>query len=246
MLRFAVVSEASADFHIATELADRIIVESIGWMDHESLSSQREWISTTATGERLDWKSMRRLARDAGIRARGHFQDRPGEPDAAAARRAILFLSRLYPDLDGILLIRDRDRDVQRLEGLQQARQQSDNHQGVVIGLAIEERESWVICGFNPLNEAEERRLDQERNRVGFDPRMASHELNARHEENVPRSPKRVLRALTLGNLDRERQCWQVTQLDQLRARGQKNGLTAYLDEVRQRLAPLFGHVSTE
>jgi hypothetical protein len=38
-LRFAVVHEAEAEFHTATELADRVLVEAIDWLDEEMLAA---------------------------------------------------------------------------------------------------------------------------------------------------------------------------------------------------------------
>jgi hypothetical protein len=43
--RFAVVHEAAADFQTATELADRVFLESINWIDECLLPDQREWVS---------------------------------------------------------------------------------------------------------------------------------------------------------------------------------------------------------
>ena len=34
--RFAVVHEAEADFHTATELADRVLMEAIDWLDAQA------------------------------------------------------------------------------------------------------------------------------------------------------------------------------------------------------------------
>ena len=49
---------------------------------------------------------------------------------------------------------------------------------------------------------------------------------------------------LTAGNLDRERRCWVGASLPTLRDRGAENGLAAYLDDVRDRLAGLFGRAA--
>src|SRR5262245_35085710 len=108
-LRFAVVHEAEADFQTATELGDRVLLEAIEWLDEEQLVYQREWLAHTSEGKRLAWKGMKQLAREAGIRAHGHFDGEPIMADAAAARRAILFLRDRIPDLKGIVLIRDQD-----------------------------------------------------------------------------------------------------------------------------------------
>ena len=72
---------------------------------------------------------------------------------------------------------------------------------------------------------------------------MGSCELTACKNNQAKRSPKRVLQELTAGDPDRERICWQQTPLVTLRERGTENGLTAYLDEVRTKLAPLIGHI---
>ena len=42
-LQFAVVYEAPADFQTATELADRVLVESIDWLEEDQIEYQRTW-----------------------------------------------------------------------------------------------------------------------------------------------------------------------------------------------------------
>src|SRR5258708_20772153 len=96
-LKFAVVHEAIADFHTATELADRILCDTIEWLDEDLLPHQRNWLDKSTEGHRLSWTGMKQLASAAGIRASGHFDGEPGLPDAAAARRAIRFLRQEFP-----------------------------------------------------------------------------------------------------------------------------------------------------
>src|SRR5262249_51652701 len=90
-LRSAVVHEAEANLTTATEMAARVLVNAIDWLDEDLLGHQREWVAQVPNG-RLTWKRIKQLAREAGIQVRGHFEDEPGLPDARAARRAILFL----------------------------------------------------------------------------------------------------------------------------------------------------------
>src|SRR5262249_51155131 len=111
-------------------------------------------------------------------------------------------------------------------------------------GLAIVERESWVVSGFEPQDEGESARLEVEKQTLAFDPRLRSHELTACKDNQATRSPKRVLRQLAGDDRHRERRCWTEPPLELLRERGAANGLAAYLHEVRHRLAPLIGHVS--
>lgn len=244
--RFAVVYEAEADFHTATELADRVLADTIDWLDEHLIADQREWVGTVPVDRRLTWKAIPQLAHAAGIRAHGHFDGEPGEADAAAARRAILYLLASIPDPKAILLIRDQDDQPERRVGLEQARGQHHGEVVIVIGLAVVEREAWVISGFDPRDDAETGRLAAERRTLGFNPCERSHELTACKDDNATRSPKRVLRTLSGDDRHRERRCWMDTPLSLLRERGGENGLAAYLNEIRERLARLLGHVPRE
>lgn len=241
--RFVIVCEARADFETASELADRVLCESVDWLQEEDLDYQRSWLHHTTTGESLTWTGIKHLARNAGITIQGYFDNQPGAADAQLARRAILYLLTTFPDLDAILLIRDQDNQPERLNGLEQARNHDYSGKAIVIGVAVVERESWVICGFEPKNNEERDQLETERRRLGFNPQFKSHELTACSDDTAVRSPKRVLRQLAGGVRERERLCWTETSLDVLRKRGDKNGLAVYLREVRDRLAPLIGHV---
>ncbi len=242
-LKFAVVHEAPADFQTATELADRVLVESIEWLEEDHVDYQRTW-SREAGGAPLKWTRLKQLARDVGINAIGFFDGEPKEIDAQAARRAIRYLRYAVPDLAAVLLIRDQDDQPARRTGLEQARQQESSALPTIVGLAVVERESWVIAGFDPQNDSENSRLAAERQTLGFDPRLGSHNLTACKDDNARRSPKRVLRALCDGDTDRERRCWRETTLATLRTRGAENGLVPFLDEVRNKLAILIGHIS--
>ncbi len=241
---FAVVHEAVADFTTATELADRVLIEAIDWLEEDQLPYQRGWVGETADGHRLSWTEIKQLARASGVRSHGHFDGEPGLPDAIAARRAIDYLQLTFPELKAVVLIRDQDDQADRRDGLEQARR--EDHEGlvIVVGLAIVERECWVVCGFEPRDDSERARLEDARQQVGFYPHERSHDLKGCKDDNAKLSPKRVLRVLTDGNYDRERRCWKETSLDVLRQRGKENGLADYLHEVRERLAPLIGRVS--
>ena len=212
--------------------------EAIAWLDEDQLSYQRSWIAEAPDGHRLTWTAIKNSAHAKRIRVRGHFKGKPALPDAKAARRAILYLLDTFPTLDAVVLIRDQDDEPVRVEGMNQARDQDDGAIAIVIGMAVVERESWVISGFDALDEPESARLDAARKELGFNPHETSHELTACKNDTAKRSPKRVLRALTGGDPERERRCWRDTALSILHDRGAHNGLADYLAEVRDRLAP--------
>ena len=121
-LRFAVVYEATADFQTATELADRVFVESIDWLEEDLLDHQRTWIREwSGVTTDLEANQAHRALRWIQS-ARVSTTSEPAKPDARAAHRAILYLRYAIPELAGILLIRDQDDQTERREGLEQAR----------------------------------------------------------------------------------------------------------------------------
>jgi hypothetical protein len=240
--RFFVVYEAPADFTTATELADRVLYAEIPWLDSDEtlLDSQRQWNGEDQPGEPLKWTSIPDRAQELGIRVHGHFNGEPGLADAKAARRAIAYVLRRHETVDAILLIRDRDDEAERRRGLEQARAWGSSLTRIVIGLAIPERECWVLSGFEPKDDAEREKLDEEIRHLGFHPCRESHQLTACKDDQAKRSPKRVHAKLIGRDRDRDRECWKVTALSVLAERGADNGLRDYLDEVRNILVSLI------
>jgi hypothetical protein len=153
--RFFVIYEAPADFTTATELADRVLTAEIDWLDETLLDSQRPWIGEDRPGEPLTWTSIPSRAHVLGIKVHGHFSGESGLADARSARRALAYELRRHETVDAILLIRDRDDQPQRRQGLEQARASFASLTRIVIGLAVPERECWVLSGFEPKDEAE-------------------------------------------------------------------------------------------
>lgn len=237
----AVVCESPADFTTGSQLLDRILQEQIAWLsDQDDLTPFRRFVGETTQVHFVEWRKIKQLARDLGIRAQGRFECQPAEPDAKVARRAILALERLHPDLSAIVLLRDADRSPERRLGLEQARDLVRHRARVIIGLADPNREAWVISGFEPKSPQEQQRLDSECQRLKFDPRTCSERLNASGADE-DRNAKRVLAALTQEDSERQAECWRVTPLDILRQRGAGNGLKHYFDDLQHHLVPLFG-----
>lgn len=58
--------------------------------------------------------------------------------------------------------------------------------------------------------------------------------------EAAKKSPKRVLAKLTQGEEEREAQRWSAASVEQMSARGAKNGLAEFVHEVEKELSPLF------
>lgn len=234
-----VVCEADADRRTACGLADRVLCEEISWIEPELLETQRSWRGLDSGHSYVKWSQTGHLFRKSGLKAHGHFDGLPGAPDAFAARRVLLLLRRADFTPDAVILIRDSDGDLARRTGLEQARAEWQEPIPIVLGLAHPKREAWVLAGFEPKDEEEKKRLLTERQALGFDPSLRAHQLLA-SETGALHDAKRVLANLTGGRVAREESCWMECHLEVLEERGVENGLTAYIQEVCERLVPLF------
>lgn len=239
-LSFVVVCEAKADFVTAAGLIDNVVCRSNPWIEPEFVIQQRDYLGIEPGRPYLLWSEITERSRGVRVRHKGHFNGVPGKADALAARRALHTIKLSMKEVDAVFLIRDVDNQPERREGLEQAREESGRPSQIVIGLARPMRECWVLAGFEPLDDLETAALEELRIALKFDPREQAHRLTARKDHET-RSPKRVLSCLTRGNHDREAACWKDAKLDVLRQRGTATGLAAFIREVEERVAPLFG-----
>jgi hypothetical protein len=234
----ALVCEAPADRGTTERITTRVVC------DHESLRGWMEPEYLQFRGYRPDdthllWREVKATAIANDVTVVGFINGLPASPDAHAALRALWLFYRLDPRPDAVMLIRDSDNDLERRDGLRKARDSEGWPFRVVVGFAHTKRECWHICGFEPKDETEQTRLDDERKALGFDPRLKSHELTAKNDEkNNKRSAKRVLSVLAGDDLDREAEC--LTAIAVLRNRGEENGLREFLEELETLLIPMF------
>jgi len=236
---FAVVCEAAADRETACGLADRVFCREVDWISEEVLDDYRQWRGLAENDSHLKWTDAAKLARQENIKLHGPFNDQPLVADELAARRAILLLKRSASQPDGVVLIRDDDRDKERRQGMERAREAIKLTVPIVIGLAHPKRECWILAGFEPCSADEQTVLDELRRQLGFDPRETAEELTAKHDHDL-KSAKRVLKVLTGSGREREEKCWRETDLGLLERRGRNSGLADYLQEVLKHLVLLF------
>lgn len=245
-LSIALVCEAPADRVTITTLAERLLLESADWIERETLPHHIRWRGFWATDSHLVWTDVRGHAKELGIVA-SFRRGQPRHPYSQNALRALLVLAASPDPLSGVVMVADSDNDTARLDGLHQAREHEQPKDfPLVVGLAHTKRECWHIAGFEPADAAESQRVAELGAELGFDFRMKSHELTAKHDAaHDKRSAKRVLSALTLGNHDRENACLMVPHVIFDR-RGTENGLCAFLTELRQRLLPAVTGIPPE
>jgi hypothetical protein len=235
----AVVCEADADRRAATLLSDRVLRETIEWISPETLPYLRRYRGLGDQDTYLKCSSVKEIARRRRITVHGFIGGEPRKPDAAMAERALVILATSEVPPGAVILTRDTDKERARRHGYDQARGAQRWPFVVIVGVAETKRECWILAGYEPRDDAEREILAREREDLGFDPLSSAEQLTA-SEKGARRDAKRVLDALTGCDSDREDACLEEAPLALLRQRGAKTGLAPYLQELEERLVPLF------
>lgn len=234
----ALVCESPVDRDTVVVLVHRVLCAAVEWIEPDSVDSFCTFRGLLSSEPCLMWEHVPGIARAHRQRFPGKFTGLPRE--AYTAFQALVLLLLVADDRPAaVLLVRDSDRDESRLTSLEHARQALATTAPVVIGVAHTKRECWVIAAYEPVSVDEQQSLDGIRQEVGFDPRIRSHELTAKHDGDKL-SAKRVLAVLTKNSREREATALQTTSLEILRDRGGENGLSDFLAELSDRLLPVF------
>lgn len=230
-------------FRIATALVDDALVSRVDWV-RDVLDSCREWRGLRS-GERWykyapqDANDLRPVTIDSvTIRPQGWIAGEPLKPEAGMWRRVLLLFCHADPRPDIVVLARDLDGYPARRDGIEQVCRGLAWPFAIVAATPEPEIEGWIVTGFVADNEEERARLEQLRGELSFDPTQHPHRLTS-HPDDAPTDAKRVLSRLCGDNADREQAC---LARDVLYQRGADNHARAFLDEVDQRVLPVFGH----
>ncbi|MGZ8217267.1 hypothetical protein [Methylomagnum sp.] len=250
MLEFLVIVESSADARTATVLAERVLTEKVDWLDSSLFEYTFRWSGLKPETQHSCWKDIRLIVEyfeKKGFRfprPLGHDKT-PKKADFHTTAKIINVVKALRRKegrlIEAVLFIRDLDSQPERLEGITEARKPYIGEQTefqIIIGTADRMREAWVLNGFIPSDQAEQRRLEETSRELGFCPCEDAHRLRSTSDRS--RNPKVVLETLTGGEYSREEQCWKATPLEILRTKGKHTGLTHYLSEIEQRLVPII------
>ena len=250
-MRLAAFCEAPADFRLASGLIDRVLRDhGPGWVvdNLDQPDAVRSWQPDGHGREFFKIHDLDKYVVQWSVRVpHGHFDGRPGGAGSLMARTVFRLARTLERSpgtrFDGVVLMTDMDDDGDaRRSGLEAARAEAQAlvRFEIVLGSPDPKRETWVLAGFDPVDDAERDRLDELRRELGFSPTHEAERLRAKRDHES-RSAKRVLAVLTNDDQVREERCWTEASLETLRARGSKSGLVEFLHEVRERLLPLFG-----
>lgn len=241
-LSFVVVCEAPSDRETIAMLADRVSCTEHPWLDG-IIDSMREWVGAAPGQAFVRWgKTLYRMCEERGVPRVHGLRYSLGRRSALMALRLVLTLDR---SPTAVILVHDSDGDYDEWhQSLEAARRDfcADEHSpgfDVVIGIAHPEREAWVLAGFEPRTPEEQARYDELRVELGFNPCEQGERLTSKSEVHK-KDAKGALDRLTGGDRDRELACLRETALATLMARGERIGLCAFLDEVRERLASYY------
>jgi hypothetical protein len=255
--RIVVVCEGDTDLPLVCDLADRVFHDAVDWLrDFHALDDLRSYGGLEENQPYLMWSKIPALFRTSRLRRSRGFGKTNQKTDYVATRKLLLLIKDHHQSrkggggVNGVIIFRDTDGEFDRRMGLHDALEDfvqgeeissspSPWRQHIAIAIAEPKNEAWVLAGFEPANDAETAKLATARKELGFAPNESPERLYA-SEHGAKRSAKEVLDQLC-PDRDRRSRCWRETPLEILRRRGERCGLTRFLDQVRERLAPLFG-----
>ena len=244
--RIVIIVESSADFRHVTGLLDRkILHHAPAGFDVKQLAGERAWHGLEKDSEFTVWKDIKRLAKnETGLRGRGPIgfrRDQDRGHDYPSARKVLQMCAAMEPRPDAVILFRDLDdQPKERRRSIEKAKEESPvRNVEIVLALAETEREAWILNGFEPRTKQERSTLAALRKDLGFSPLEQAHKLDAT-SPGAKRDAKRVLKALTRGDAEREEECWAKTDWKLLRERGKATGLHAFLEDAKKLLLPLI------
>ena len=236
MLNIVVFAEAESDATIVCGLADRIFNET-GKLQLNGLSSFRNWQGETRSQTfiakaDLTAKHKQLAQQSQRPRYRKSTDDKPQGSYTAFWRKAVELVVSLKKEqpLHGVFVHCDADNHPEQEQDIRQAFASLSNVMKFVPATPDREIEAWLLNGFIPSNKNESDRLDEWKRKLSFDPCT---QVERARDIGGNRDPKNILNALANADQDRQRQCWEVTELETLRQRGDKTKLKQFLDEVK-------------
>ena len=228
MIRMLVAAEDALGQRLAKDVADRVCLE-LEWVEAETLDSFREWIAFQGRPF-LELKQVGSLAKQAGLRLRGKFDDASGADDALSMRKLFAVVGESGLPIEVLVVARDVDNTDRRV-GFDQARADRPQPFAIVGALAQPESEAWLVGAWTARDADEQREHAKLRQELGFDPILRSHELTSTSDASK-RDTKKVLVRLADSVAVAEAR-FRERPLAELEQTGAGNGLAAYLQELR-------------
>jgi hypothetical protein len=162
-IRICVVAEDRSGAELAWALSERAIERAADWFAEADMETRRSMRS------RVDASSDRWYFRVSDVpdryRLHGRFDGSPGHPDARSMRRVFRWLA-VEQAPHTVLVARDSDAELDRREGLDQARRTTQLR--VAVAFMVPESEAWRIALVDRGARVAE--IATLRRELGFDP----------------------------------------------------------------------------
>lgn len=241
MTVIGLVGEDETHFWVATRLIDDALVAGVDWIEGV-VESCRSWQGRHGDERWYKYSSsdaydLRPITIDGvTIKLQGRIGGEPLKPEAGMWRKVLLRFVHTDPRPDIVVVVRDLDGRDERRAGIDQVRNGLPWPFVIVAATPQPEIEAWIVAGFVPRDREERARLDAASRELSFDPTIASHRLTS-HPNDAATDAKRVLARLCGGDREREQQC---LDRELLHHRGAENRAREFLDEVGERVLPVF------
>lgn len=181
------------------------------------------------------------------VKLRGFIDGKPREAESKRWELLLLALLSGSPKPDVVLVAKDTDGAPAALNGLRQAAGRFTDHR-IVIAAPHRDAECWLVAGVEPTSDRERESLAAVQRDLSFNPLTESDRLTGQPND-APTDAKRVLRRLLCLDVAsrpltpdelREHHPRLLSDLERLRQRGERSGLTAFLDALGADVVPLF------
>ncbi|NVB42888.1 hypothetical protein G6O69_34020 [Pseudenhygromyxa sp. WMMC2535] len=223
---------------LVKQLARRVVVEGASWDLGDVLDDMWRWVGPMGE-EAFKIGTKPELIGPGGrpLKLHGKIAGQPLKPEASMVRRLLTAFDMARPRPELVILARDGDGRVEeRRAGFDQVVTGLEWDFPIILAMPEPEAEAWLVCGFDPRNDTEARRLEDLG--LNFNPRAQPERLTSR-PNHAPTDAKRVLQALTDGDKARIEACLDHP-LDELGRRGERAGLGQLLADLREHLLPLL------
>ncbi len=263
MTTLLILGEDVAHGALAGELVRRTlvahaeVVDAQWFVDHPEAALS--WQGEEDLGEvRPGLRYTKSSAAGKKLKLRGRWPEGHVVPEESGAPgfqywRGVLTWALLQADVAGIVVVTDTDgmdqTSLARVAEKLPAIDRPDAPRPIVLGIAHQDAEGWLVLGFVPRDANERRRHAALVRALAFDPLKAPHRLTARPNE-ARTDAKRVLRQLLWAE-DRSKAIGReeivavvercLPSAEVIDADGAGCGLKDFVAAVRRRLSPLFG-----
>jgi hypothetical protein len=171
------------------------------------------------------------LVRERGLDRR-YSPGGPKKGDGGTLRKLyqVLQKDKLLSPRTVILWARDDDGDKARREDAGEARRSLPDSAPLLLAIATECGEAWVIAGWNASTTSDQAKLAAWRRKLGFEPQAHPDRLS--HKENVPKSAKAIVDDIFNGDPEQEARAL-ISAADSDSQASRDCGLHAFCEEAR-------------